>query len=86
MFQFLWEVDSTIWNLQLFHGNYPECDFYTNSLEFGRQFLPQNFGFLKLELILIGEYIKSNGTQLLHQKFGTFEIIACIAYPMVPRL
>jgi hypothetical protein len=27
-----------------------------------------------------------NGTQLLRQKFGTFEIIACIAYPMVPRL
>jgi hypothetical protein len=86
MFQFFREVDSTIWNLQFFHGNYLECNFYTNSLEFGRQLLHQNFGFLKLELILIGEYIESNGTQLLHQKFGTFEIIAGIAYPMVPRL
>lgn len=56
MFQFLQEVDSTIWNLQLFDGNYPECNFYPNSLEFGRQLLHQNFGFLKLELILIGVY------------------------------
>ncbi len=51
MFQFLWEVDSTIWDLQLFHGDYLECNFYTNSLEFGKQLLHQNFGFLKLELI-----------------------------------
>lgn len=56
MFQCLREVDSTIWNLQLFHGNYPECNFYTNSLEFDQQLLHQNFGFLKLDWILIGVY------------------------------
>lgn len=49
-------------------------NFYTRILDFWNKDL------------FILEYIKSNGTQLLHQKFGTFEIIACIAYPRVPRL